>query len=125
MPRPKIRVIAINAHGGGYVNILCSIWCRRMEIIEVPADGGAWNGTFTAQGLNYKRSDDGYTAVHGMDVGAVLTLGDEVARGKGAGGVIGLPAQSNHYGQTRAADIPLQIESATATPTNVQVTEWS
>lgn len=123
MPRPKIRVITVPGSAGAYVDIACTIPCRRMEIIEVPPDT-TFNGTWTAQGLNYKKSDDGYVAIHGMDVGASLALGDEVARGKGAGGIIGWPAQTNHFGETRAADIPFKLKSATVTATQVQVTEW-
>lgn len=122
---PKIRVIAIAASGGTAVTISASIFCRYMEITECPPstfDNGAH--PYAPQGLVYTRADEtpiAYTTKYGLIPGDTLAFGDkQFARDR----AIGQPGWTDPAGTANPATPFVKLVSATATTTQVQVSEW-
>lgn len=113
-----------------FVQIPCTIFgCKSMEIIEIPAAAGAPSvqAVNNPQGLQYQIWDPSLVATPGAVPGAFgPTLqaypGEPIQLGDGFS-VIGNNAQPKNWAGTRAADVPIQIVSATANATRVQVRE--
>lgn len=130
---PKRTEYAITASVGPpqvFVPIPCTIFgCKSMEIIEVPGVTGAPSeqSAYAPQGLQYQIWDPSLVATPGAVAGAFgPTLqaypGEPIQLGDGFS-VIGNNAQPANWAGTRAADVPIQIVSATGTATRVQVRE--
>lgn len=119
---PKRRVIAVNGSGGAFVTISASKFARYIEIAECPADGGAFTGTFTAQGLNYQLPDDNFATTHPLAAGATFVLGQKEDPSQKC---FGQPGWTTPDNQTVPATVYMKVKSATVTATNVEVREWS
>jgi hypothetical protein len=122
MPKAaKLTKVDVNGSAGAFVSIACSIWCRHMEIVETD-DGTAG---FAFQGLQYQLEDDNYATTYYAAPGEAIVRGNSIAESDGRGSGVGKPAQTDHYGNTHAATIPVKIKSLTATTTKVLVKELS
>lgn len=118
---------------GPYTAIVAKGVCRRVEIVECPADG--FTGAFTRLGLNYVLGplwDPNYgTAaanVQGVpaEIGASIPINDPVEEGSGGTRTIGHP-QIKNPGEVNynPATVFARIASATAATTTVLVKEWA
>ena len=127
MIQPKGRaVVAINATGGAFTDIVATIWCRRVEIVEEALAGGG--ETVLQQGLQYKLPGDGFTAVHTQDAGQPIVLGEPNHLGC-SGPLLGKPAQSSPSisgtgVETIAATVLCKVLSMNLA-TNVRVSEYN
>lgn len=122
----KTTIYAVNGSGGAYVAIPSTAGSRRVTIVECPPAGGSFNDTnFAPQGLNYKLPRDGFVQVYPNLPGQAIVLGDSIAWGKGAGALLGGPAQTDPGGRTIPATTYIELISATVTGTQVAVTEES
>lgn len=115
-----------NAVAGSLIPVTLG-FCRRMDIEETFAAGGAPN----PQGLQYQLWDPS-TKTWGPTIqaapGEPILVADVVPGGIGLGTVLGLPAQAtffpNALGQTnRPADTPIRIISGSGTATLIRVRE--
>lgn len=102
MPRITDNIV-VNATGGALVNVTPSLHARKIVIQEDPVNG-------TAQGIAYTLPDDGFVAVKSLVAGEQLVLGNTVAHGNNAGGIVGNPA-FNSGGSTVAATIVAKLVS--------------
>lgn len=126
MSTAKRTTYAVNAAGGALVSVLGTAGARKVVIMEIPPDGGNYNGAnFAAQGLNFTLPDDGFVHIFPLTPGDQIILGDIVAEGRGAGSLQGGPAQQDPAGRTVPARIHAKLISATATATMVEVLEYS
>ena len=119
---PKRTIVALNGSAGAFVTISASKFARYVEIAECPADGGAFTGTFTAQGLNYELPDDNFATQHPLAAGAIFQLGQKELPSEKA---IGQPGWTTPDNQAVPATIYMKAKSATVTATQVEVREWS
>lgn len=119
---PKVRVVAINGSAGAQVLIAASSFCRYVEIVECPPNGGSFTGSnFAPQGLNYQRPDDAYTATFGLLPADTLTFGDkQFARDR----AVGVPPMTDPAGTSNPGTPFIKVKSATVTATQVQINEW-
>lgn len=104
-----------NILAASYTSIPALRFSRRVEI-EEDANGG------TQSGLLVKFPDDNFTNVIGYspDQQPVI-LGSVPAEGKGAGPLIGIPAQSGY--PAKSANVYCMIQALTG-DTVIHVTEW-
>lgn len=112
---PQIRLIAIPANPGAAVLISASIFCGYAEIQEWPLASGA-----ALQGLTITRSDENYVNQYPLPPGSIWPIGDPIKKSRSEG----VPAFGMADGSTRPATPWVEIISATATATQVQVREW-
>lgn len=116
---PRTRKVALNGSAGAYVAIVATIPARRVEIVE---DGAA-----AAQGIAYQLPDDNFTATYNVLAAfEPIVFGSEVAKGIGAGKILGWPTQKDPLGNT-LANTPTtycQARSFSATATTVIVREY-
>jgi hypothetical protein len=89
--------------------------------VEITEDG---NGT--QQGLSYYLPGDNFTAMITVPAGGpAIELGSKPAIvGAGYGAVLGYPAQTDCFGNSRAATTLIKVISK-ASATNIIVKEWS
>jgi hypothetical protein len=105
-----------------WINIPATIAAlRRMEIVEVPIVTNNVQQANAPQGLQYQRFDP----TTGQWSATEQALPDEVISCGDGMTVIGWSKQSDHFGNVRAADVPVRVRSGTATQTQVRVREWS
>jgi hypothetical protein len=116
---PKRTIVAINASGGAQKVISASIFCGYAEVTECPPATYA-GGAFTGQGLLYQRADENYANTYPLTPGQILQVGDAIRKEHSEG----IPGFTYPDGSTRPATPWFKIISATATPTQVMVTEW-
>lgn len=119
---PHRRVIAVNGSAGAAVTIsadLASV--GYVEISECPPDKGTFNGTFTAQGLNFSTPDDNFVDVTGLAAGGTFSLGTKDGPNRSiANGPVTTPDN-----QSLPATFYMKaLKSATVTATQVLVLEW-
>lgn len=126
-PGYKETIYVLNANNGAILGIPCTIPCRRMEIMEVPAVGSSAN----PQGLQYQllQYDNtglgNYGPVTEQDApGHWITLGEQVGEWKGQGTPIGFQARPDPGRGTVPATVPILIQSASITATRVVVREY-
>lgn len=123
---PKRTVIAINGSGGAFVLVTPTSMARYCEIVECAPNGGTFNGAnYLPQGLNYTNGDDGYVAEFGLLPGAILQIGDLSYRRDRA---IGIPSgMKDPAGQSISAPVnsSYKLRSATATATQILLSEWA
>jgi hypothetical protein len=126
---PKRTEYAIPASASPQVfkQIPCTIFaCKTMEIIEVPgvtAGSPSVQVAYAAQGLQYQVWDPSLNGgIGGFGPTLQAYPGEPIQLGDGFS-VIGNNAQPANWAGTRAADVPIQIVSATAVATRVQVRE--
>jgi hypothetical protein len=110
------RKVAINATGGGFTDILATIQCRRMEIVE--------DDSVANQGLAYKDFRDNFTATKTVAAGKEpIVLGNVLAHGNNAGPILGRPAGSSGGSADWTATKLISIESKNLA-TSVLVREY-
>lgn len=121
--KPKVRTdFPVNAYDGvTFTPVPCSIWCRKMVIEEVVDDPD----TETLEGLAYVSDADGYKQIVVLPAGTPIVIGNPVAEGRGAGPLVGVPAQGMPDGATKSATVPVKVSSATTAMTQVRITEHS
>lgn len=105
---PIQRQVTIAA-GAGYTNILATMPCHYLKVIE--------NGDRT-HGLTYKVPEDSFAATF------VTKAGDTIERiGHGRSGILGRPPNYNASGVPATGDILLKITSTDAAGCVVDITE--
>lgn len=116
---PTRTIVAINGSAGALVLISASKFAKYVEITECPPKDSV---TFAPQGLIITQPDDGYVTQYGLVPGLIWSAGDNTYRAK-----LGLasPAMTDPAGNAIAATPYIKAISATATATQVLVTEWS
>jgi hypothetical protein len=125
---PKRTYYAINANSGAYVDIPCTISCRKMVISECrKSDGSAYAPQTLA--AKYQQPNGTYPAAPDYSVpGDDIVIGHPAMEGNGMSPLLGLPVQNAANGvgawNYRAADVPIKLLSGTATATQVEVTEY-
>ncbi|PYP83000.1 MAG: hypothetical protein DMG65_25245 [Candidatus Angelobacter sp. Gp1-AA117] len=117
---PKTTLISLNANTGAFTTITASIPARRVEIRE--------DESVTAQGLQYQKPDDNFTATFNVGTPAgpdqpQIVLGNPIATGHGSSPLLGLPAQ-NTGGSSTPATTYLKVRSRTASTTTIRVVEY-
>lgn len=129
---PKQRVFSITESGAdaNFTDIPCTICCRRMTIQEMPLTSGGSQVAFVPQGIQYQLWDKdakawGPTVQLQAVAGAQIVIETPIPQGTGSAAPIGWPKQSDHFGQVRAADIPVRVMSGTATATSIVVNEYA
>ncbi len=115
----KARLVAINGSAGAFVQILATIPCRRMTVIE---DYSANAGV--GQGLQYQLPGDNFTQVFSIAPQTEpIDLEDEGYNG-GPGSILGNgPGFITGFGPTTGTPL-INVRSASATATIVRVTEF-
>ena len=126
---PKRRIIAINANNGAFVSIRISVnGCHYVEISEVPPDAGAFaSSPYAPEGLNVTFPDDNFTLEFAYGPGDTITFGNKDAMGHpGQGRGLGFAARVDNLNNftTIPATVLCKLLSATATGTQVMVSEW-
>jgi hypothetical protein len=116
---PKTTLYTLNGSAGAFTSILSTIPARRVELRE--------DESVAAQGLQYQKPEDNFTAtfVCGTPAGPdqpQIVLGNVVAHAHGRGNLLGLPAQ-NTGGVTIPATTYIKVKSKTVTGTTLRVTE--
>lgn len=116
------RLISLNAVSGAFTSIYATQVMRRVEIIE---DAGSNGGI--AQGLVYQ-FDDGSTMPFMTDYQIApqtepIVLGTPIPAGTGYGLVLG-HGPDNSGGYAIPATLLINLKSASASGTNVRVTEF-
>lgn len=120
---PKITVVTLAAKNGAAKLIAATQFDRYVEIQECPPADGSYAGTFAAQGCIYQRADDSpaYNTSYGLEPEDILAFGDkQFARDRG----VGVPPTTDPAGTSRAGTPFVKMTSATATTTQVRVSEW-
>lgn len=117
----KTRLITLNGNGGPMTAVLATIWSRRVTVREDEAAA--------ATGLQYQKPDDSFTNTYtvgtpGSPDQPQIDLGNQVARGRGEGPILGGPAQGTS-GQFnfRAADTLFKAQGKGAGATTIRVVE--
>lgn len=116
---PKRTIIVVNASGGAQVLVSATQFDGYVEITECPPATYA-GGAFTGQGCLYQRADENYANTYPLVAGAILQFGDAIQKNRGEG----VLAMTMPDGSSRPATPFIKIISATATATNVQLSEW-
>lgn len=116
---PKTTLYILNGSAGAFTAIPSTIPARRVELRE--------DESVTAQGLQYQKPEDNFTAtfVCGTPAGPdqpQIVLGNVVAHAHGGGNLLGLPAQSTG-GVSIPATTYIKVKSKSATGTTLRVTE--
>lgn len=117
---PKTTLYTLNNSAGAFLTIPSIIPARRVEIRE--------DESVTAQGLQYQKPEDNFTAtfVCGTPAGPdqpQIVLGNVVAHAHGYGALVGVPSFTTG-GSTVPATTYIKVRSNSATnTTKIRVTE--
>lgn len=112
-----IRLISLNAAGGAQVAVLSTIVARYADFIE--------DESVPAQGLIYQSPEDNFVGTYQVGPGTEpLKLQNDMAQGRGASPLIGMPTQGSAGAPNfRTADTLLKATSASAVATKIRVRE--